>query len=104
MKKIISVWVLKAIVKNKEVGFYRYALEYSHLPHATFSENDWSGETSEEVALYDFYHDDPEVKEAIETSRKYLQEQIERHSHLLEPSEDYEKLTDFIYRRRRHNQ
>ena len=98
-KKIIFIWALKAIVKKKVVA-RSYALEFSHLPHASFSSSntflDWSDRITEEVGCVSFYSNAPQIKEAIANSKKFLLKQIESNKHLLDEDLDDEKLIDII--------
>ena len=97
---IVDLWILKAIV-NGEVVAITYALEFSHLPHCSFSNADWSDSTTEETDCLTFDQTDPEMKEAINNSKKYLADQIKQYSHLLIDELNYEQQTEILYNKSR---
>ena len=93
---IVDLWILKAIV-NGEVVAITYALEFSHLPHCSFSNADWSDSTTEETDCYDYDYDSPQVIEAIKNSKKYLLKQIEQNKFLLNDEICHEQITDILW-------
>lgn len=100
MKKITTVYVLIAIKNEKEVA-RTYALEFSHLPHCSFANADWSDSTTEKTGSARFYYDEQPVIEAIKNSKKYLLEQIERNKHLLNDDFNHEQQTDILCNKER---